>query len=226
MKADNTELEKAVQWFDSRPLMEKMLFADQMNKKYAELPDNDKLYIYLNQERFYEMCKLDNPQYNAYRKSETSQAATPDLSGWSNYCPDCKATVKVNMQGDIIDGHVCKTPESVEQAALIFNEFEKFAELSEFMFEMARSGKSPWKWSRFCEVINDLCKKQSEQFPSACKESQGDVAEFKSIVEYLAAWSKKYPRGTVYSFNAKIDEQLIAIEERAKELIQRLNPKQ
>lgn len=44
-------------------------------------------------------------------QSETSQAVTPDLSGWSNYCPDCKATVKVNIQGDIIDGHVCKTPE-------------------------------------------------------------------------------------------------------------------
>lgn len=36
------------------------------------------------------------------------------------------------------------------------------------------------------------------------------------IVQQLAEWSKKYPRQQIHSFNAKVDEQLVAIENAAK----------
>lgn len=98
--------------------------------------------------------------------------------------------------------------EAAEKYALLHDGFEPASSLDEQQKFIKTDFIAGAKW-------------QSEQSPSACKESQGDIAEFKSIVEDLAAWSKKYPRGTVYSFNEKIDEQLIAIEERAKELIQR-----
>lgn len=42
-----------------------------------------------------------------------------------------------------------------------------------------------------------------------------------SIVEKLTNWSKKYPRGRVYSFHQqKMDEELIEIEEEAKKFIE------
>jgi len=37
------------------------------------------------------------------------------------------------------------------------------------------------------------------------------------IVRRLAEWSKKYPRQQIHSFSAKVDEQLIEIENAAKE---------
>ena len=39
------------------------------------------------------------------------------------------------------------------------------------------------------------------------------------IVQRLAEWSRKYPRHQIHSFSAKVDEQLIAIEEDAKSLL-------
>ncbi len=43
------------------------------------------------------------------------------------------------------------------------------------------------------------------------------------IVQKLANWSKKYPRGRVYSFHQqKMDEELIEIEEEAKKFIDSL----
>lgn len=39
------------------------------------------------------------------------------------------------------------------------------------------------------------------------------------IVQRLAEWSRKYPRQQIHSFSAKVDEQLIAIEEEAKALL-------
>lgn len=151
MKADNTELEKAKEWFNSlswendvKPMVNRFKY-----NLFSGRDDNDILKLYQDYQ------------------SETSQAETSDL------CCGMYSHVEVTENPKTTVTYVtAETPESVAQAALIFIEFEKFAELSEFMFEMARSGKSPWKWSRFCEVINDLCKKQSEQSPSTCKEDQ------------------------------------------------------
>lgn len=39
------------------------------------------------------------------------------------------------------------------------------------------------------------------------------------IVQRLAEWSRKYPRQQIHSFSAKVDEQLIEIEEEAKALL-------
>jgi hypothetical protein len=39
-----------------------------------------------------------------------------------------------------------------------------------------------------------------------------------AIVKHLADWSRKYPRQQVHSFSAKVDEQLIEIENEAKAL--------
>jgi hypothetical protein len=39
------------------------------------------------------------------------------------------------------------------------------------------------------------------------------------IVQRLAEWSRKYPRQQIHSFSAKVDEQLIEIEEAAKALL-------
>jgi hypothetical protein len=39
------------------------------------------------------------------------------------------------------------------------------------------------------------------------------------IVQRLADWSRKYPRQQIHSFSAKVDEQLIEIEEAAKTLL-------
>lgn len=46
-----------------------------------------------------------------------------------------------------------------------------------------------------------------------------EVDKAMSIVKKLAEWSRKYPRQQVHSFSAQVDEQLIAIENEAKELI-------
>ena len=46
-----------------------------------------------------------------------------------------------------------------------------------------------------------------------------EVDKAMAIVKRLADWSRKYPRQGTYSFSAQIDEQLIAIENEAKELI-------
>ena len=43
-----------------------------------------------------------------------------------------------------------------------------------------------------------------------------------AIVEMLANWSKKYPRGGIYSMNSKMDQELIEIEEKAKKYIDSL----
>ena len=51
------------------------------------------------------------------------------------------------------------------------------------------------------------------------KLTSGDVDKAMSIVKKLADWSRKYPRQQVHSFSEKVDEQLIAIENDAKELI-------
>ncbi len=45
-----------------------------------------------------------------------------------------------------------------------------------------------------------------------------EVDKAMSIVKKLADWSRKYPRQGTYSFSAQVDEQLIAIENEAKEL--------
>ena len=42
------------------------------------------------------------------------------------------------------------------------------------------------------------------------------------IAQELAEWSEKYPR-TLVSFSAKVDEQLIAIEEKAKRWLDAIN---
>jgi len=51
------------------------------------------------------------------------------------------------------------------------------------------------------------------------KLTSADVDKAMSIVKKLAEWSRKYPRQQVHSFSAQVDEQLIAIENEAKELI-------
>lgn len=43
------------------------------------------------------------------------------------------------------------------------------------------------------------------------------------IVQRLAEWSAKYPRQKVHSFSAKVDEQLIEIEDAAKAWLDRQN---
>jgi hypothetical protein len=46
---------------------------------------------------------------------------------------------------------------------------------------------------------------------------QQESEEAQKIVEDLAAWSKKYPRGMIYSAsNQHMDKELISLEERAK----------
>ena len=45
-----------------------------------------------------------------------------------------------------------------------------------------------------------------------------EVDKAMAIVERLAEWSRKYPRQQVHSFSAKVDEQLIEIENEAKTL--------
>lgn len=39
------------------------------------------------------------------------------------------------------------------------------------------------------------------------------------LITDFAGWSRKYPRGGIYSTGSKMDEELIALEERAKILI-------
>lgn len=44
------------------------------------------------------------------------------------------------------------------------------------------------------------------------------------IVEGLAAWSKKYPRGMIYSMSRiTMDDELIELEEQAKQLVEQLD---
>lgn len=45
------------------------------------------------------------------------------------------------------------------------------------------------------------------------------------IVRRLAEWSAKYPRQQIHSFSAKVDEQLIEIENAAKAWLDRQNAK-
>ena len=45
-----------------------------------------------------------------------------------------------------------------------------------------------------------------------------EVDKAMAIVERLAEWSRRYPRQQVHSFSAKVDEQLIEIENEAKAL--------
>lgn len=52
---------------------------------------------------------------------------------------------------------------------------------------------------------------------------QPDAAEALAIVRALAEWSRKYPRSMVHSFNEKVDEQLIALEDRARALFPQTN---
>lgn len=54
-------------------------------------------------------------------------------------------------------------------------------------------------------------------------EPMPDAAEALAIVRDLAEWSIKYPRSRVHSFNEKVDEQLIALEDRARALFPQTN---
>lgn len=60
-------------------------------------------------------------------------------------------------------------------------------------------------WETFAQKVEDFSCSLERQLNAASE-----------IVRRLAEWSKKYPRQQVHSFSAKVDEQLIEIEDAAK----------
>ena len=60
-------------------------------------------------------------------------------------------------------------------------------------------------WETFAQKVEDF---------SCALERQLNAAS--EIIRRLAEWSEKYPRQQVHSFSAKVDEQLIEIENAAK----------
>jgi len=66
------------------------------------------------------------------------------------------------------------------------------------------------------EEIVEWLDESPESDPSNPVVDEGALAE---IGKELAAWSRKYPRGSIYNLsNMVMDDELIALEERAKEL--------
>jgi len=54
---------------------------------------------------------------------------------------------------------------------------------------------------------------------SLCEAKIAEMEKYKSLVIELAEWSRKYPRDRIYSMRKiKMDDELIALENKAKEL--------